>query len=202
MENASRQLENACKCFLLLPEGPLYLCIYENNKKLNDNDNDNAFDFNAYISVWSSISYINGPFCLFVGVLFVSKPLCTVLVICSLCFISFRCNLGYNGTRCEKECPDRTFGFQCKSICQCKNGATCSKTDGSCACKVGWLGSTCTAKCPSGYYGNACLEKCRCSEHASCDRFHGNCTCLGEYQGELCDQSMLIPRVYPYKASC
>ena len=47
-----------------------------------------------------------------------------------------------------EDCPIRTFGLDCSTICHCASGTGCHPVDGACAtgvgCERGWKGPTCS----------------------------------------------------------
>lgn len=47
------------------------------------------------------------------------------------------------GPRCSQPCLEGRWGPDCSQPCTCKNGATCSPTDGSCDCTPGFRGPSC-----------------------------------------------------------
>lgn len=44
------------------------------------------------------------------------------------------------------ECPSDKYGLDCKSQCNCENGATCDRINGACHCSAGWSGPKCSQR--------------------------------------------------------
>ncbi|KAI8506614.1 hypothetical protein Bbelb_160410, partial [Branchiostoma belcheri] len=56
------------------------------------------------------------------------------------------CAAGYNGDKCDQECPDGLYGADCTRTCHCAAGPTvCNKTTGFCTggCLDLWAGDSC-----------------------------------------------------------
>ncbi|XP_048256314.1 multiple epidermal growth factor-like domains protein 6 isoform X10 [Haliotis rufescens] len=97
------------------------------------------------------------------------------------------CLPGWNGSRCDTECPDASYGDYCKG--RCSRGCTgpyCNKTDGICRCRPGYNGSTCHDECKNGTYGHYCNESCSEGCSAPCNSANGSCTCKPGYTGSTC----------------
>lgn len=73
-------------------------------------------------------------------------------------------------------CPEGTYGLDCRSICKCQNGAKCNIVDGTCKCASGWMGEYCQEVCPEDYWGENCNNICNCN-HGRCNRTTGDCNC-------------------------
>lgn len=41
------------------------------------------------------------------------------------------------------ECPQGTYGYGCRQICDCLNNSTCDHITGTCYCSPGWKGARC-----------------------------------------------------------
>ncbi|TPP58384.1 Multiple epidermal growth factor domains protein 6 [Fasciola gigantica] len=54
------------------------------------------------------------------------------------------CDLGRFGETCGSICPDGRFGDGCSQTCDCKNGATCTPSTGTCQCYAGFIGPDCS----------------------------------------------------------
>ena len=81
-----------------------------------------------------------------------------------------------------------TFGVDCNNICTCRNGGTCSHTDGVCHCPPGVKGDNCEDGCPPGYYGHDCDKPCpQPCPSGFCNRIFGYCECLPGLFGPSCN---------------
>ena len=47
-----------------------------------------------------------------------------------------RCQPGFTGVKCERQCDEQRWGRDCASLCQCGTGS-CNPTDGTCRCPPG-----------------------------------------------------------------
>lgn len=47
------------------------------------------------------------------------------------------------GKHCEQKCPQGTYGYGCRQICDCLNNSTCDHITGTCYCSPGWKGARC-----------------------------------------------------------
>ncbi|XP_066263699.1 uncharacterized protein [Branchiostoma lanceolatum] len=102
------------------------------------------------------------------------------------------CPSGWTGTRCQTTCPNGTYGERCVKKCRCRNGASCSPSDGKCTCTAGWYGLQCEVPCPKYRYGLRCQEICTCKNNATCDNVDGSCTCVAPWTGKNCDENRAI----------
>ncbi|XP_035686954.1 melanoma receptor tyrosine-protein kinase-like [Branchiostoma floridae] len=98
------------------------------------------------------------------------------------------CPPGWNGTRCQTQCPEGTYGKDCNKTCDCQNGASCSPDDGRCNCTAGWYGSNCDGACPKSRYGWRCRQVCSCKNNATCHHVDGSCACVPPWGGRNCDK--------------
>lgn len=89
---------------------------------------------------------------------------------------------------CDEPCTPGTYGDNCKNVCDCKNGANCHPTNGSCICPVGYMGPKCGETCPHGFWGKTCQTKCNCLNDASCSVSTGVCICAQGYSGKMCER--------------
>ncbi|VDO40683.1 unnamed protein product [Onchocerca flexuosa] len=55
------------------------------------------------------------------------------------------CASGYTGTICEDQCPEGTWGLNCKNACEC-DGQICNRITGECDCPNG---AKCDDSCPA-----------------------------------------------------
>eukprot|EP00058_Branchiostoma_floridae_P019661 XP_002605151.1 hypothetical protein BRAFLDRAFT_80914 [Branchiostoma floridae] len=103
------------------------------------------------------------------------------------------CPTGWTGTRCQATCPNGTFGERCLKKCRCRNGASCSPSDGKCTCTAGWYGLRCDVRCPRYRHGLGCRLTCTCKNNATCDNVDGSCTCVAPWTGKNCDEKQAEP---------
>ncbi|XP_062603233.1 multiple epidermal growth factor-like domains protein 10 [Saccostrea cucullata] len=87
---------------------------------------------------------------------------------------------GRKGKKCDQECPNGTFGLNCKHNCSghCTGGLSCNKTTGICdaGCTNGWRTPRCSKKCNEGFYGKNCINPCgHCANKSACDHVTGFC---------------------------
>lgn len=67
--------------------------------------------------------------------------------------------------RCNEECAAGSYGQDCKSVCDCANGARCYNIDGGCLCEPGFSGPHCRDRmCAPGKYGMHCERTCLCQD--------------------------------------
>ncbi|KAG8147026.1 hypothetical protein E2320_014079 [Naja naja] len=90
------------------------------------------------------------------------------------------------GPRCSQLCAEGLWGEQCRQMCSCKNGASCSPKDGICECAPGFRGPNCQRPCQSGRYGKKCSVPCKCANHSICHPVDGSCDCLPGWTGSDC----------------
>jgi len=110
------------------------------------------------------------------------------LFICFL-FLSFQFASANNwlcSKICYVECPEGTFGVDCRHHCQCHNGARCDHVGGACICAAGWRGMSCDRLCPHGYYGVECRRTCLCDRRRQCHPVSGRCVCPPGFGGQNC----------------
>ena len=81
------------------------------------------------------------------------------------------------------ECPEGYYG-DCTQQCDCDNGASCDREDGTCHCEPGFVGDKCQNECDPWKHGTRCTVDCLCNrEHTeSCNNQNGQCTCKSGYQ--------------------
>ncbi|XP_060565264.1 multiple epidermal growth factor-like domains protein 6, partial [Ruditapes philippinarum] len=110
----------------------------------------------------------------------------------------YRCNPGYQGDRCERNCQALKFGADCKENCpsNCKNGY-CNNVNGNCihGCEPGYQGDTCEIKCQSGSFGTECRGKCSTTcKNGVCSYTNGYCIggCEAGYQGSMCESRKFL----------
>ncbi|KAI3389266.1 hypothetical protein SNEBB_011152 [Seison nebaliae] len=102
------------------------------------------------------------------------------------------CASGFYGKRCEKKCPQFTYGIDCVKRCKCaiNNTIECNRNNGKCECRPGYFGSNCEKRCPNGLYGKDCDKKCGCSLNGTnskvCDSISGKCECKNGFYGSDC----------------
>lgn len=65
------------------------------------------------------------------GLVWCCRPVITELLM-SFCLLLF----------CT-ECPQGTYGYGCRQICDCLNNSTCDHITGTCYCSPGWKGARC-----------------------------------------------------------
>uniref|UniRef100_A0A667X290 Scavenger receptor class F member 1 n=1 Tax=Myripristis murdjan TaxID=586833 RepID=A0A667X290_9TELE len=103
------------------------------------------------------------------------------------------CHPGYKGDFCNKPCDAGQYGSGCILSCgHCRDGQSCSPTDGVCAaCEPGWNGTRCDRLCTLGFYGDGCQEKCpRCKNSEPCDPKTGRCwRCDPGWTGPRCEDA-------------
>jgi hypothetical protein len=107
-----------------------------------------------------------------------------------VCVANNTCNCSTNFARVTNgtcaSCVSGFWGVNCSQACPaCANGATCSRTQGTCTCAPGYWGPLCLTQCPGGAANP-------CSGHGVCSVASGTCTCFnsstqGYYQGATCD---------------
>ncbi|XP_061170703.1 uncharacterized protein LOC133180146 [Saccostrea echinata] len=91
------------------------------------------------------------------------------------------CLPGWNGTFCEKKCPEGWYGLECKLQCfaHCKDNAFCNHVTGQCdnECADGWKGAFCDEQCLEENYGVDCKFNCssHCRNDVPCDKQTGHC---------------------------
>ncbi|VDM72548.1 unnamed protein product, partial [Strongylus vulgaris] len=100
--------------------------------------------------------------------------------------LNFLLLLGYQGKRCEEECPPDRYGPNCTEKCLCQNGGRCDK-DGKCKCLDGFAGEFCLRKCEEGKFGANCKFECNCKNGATCDAVNGRCLCAAGFTGPTCE---------------
>nr|XP_022308537.1 receptor-type tyrosine-protein phosphatase T-like isoform X2 [Crassostrea virginica] len=108
------------------------------------------------------------------------------------------CKPGYQGHRCELECPNGFFGERCANSCNSKCRG-CNNINGSCdrGCRPGWKGDFCQEPCDDKTFGGNCSEKCgNCFQMDTCNHFNGSCMngCDRGYKGLICKE----PCAYGY----
>ncbi|XP_061192788.1 multiple epidermal growth factor-like domains protein 10 [Saccostrea echinata] len=102
------------------------------------------------------------------------------------------CLTGYKGPRCEEQCDNYKYGFECTFTCgNCSNGEQCHHVNGRCTngCDVGAQGYTCDEACPFGRQGKNCVEVCKPNCRGGCNRFTGVCQsgCYPGWKGTFCE---------------
>ncbi|XP_070550782.1 multiple epidermal growth factor-like domains protein 10 [Ptychodera flava] len=117
-----------------------------------------------------------------------------------LCCDGYTKDAEANLTAYCRECPDGTYGENCRGKCTCDNGSTCNKVDGVCLCPHGYYGGQCefscncindstcnmldgSCICPSGRHGSVCQNICNCPMDTTCDGKTGKCKCLEGFYG-------------------
>ncbi|XP_070576218.1 N-acetylglucosamine-1-phosphodiester alpha-N-acetylglucosaminidase-like isoform X2 [Ptychodera flava] len=85
------------------------------------------------------------------------------------------CDPGWIGSDCKQQCPEGTYGIQCRENCKCEQGR-CNFMNGHCSCHPGYTGHICDRVCPYGYYGDKCQQQCQCGETScTCHPINGSC---------------------------
>ncbi|XP_078327342.1 receptor-type tyrosine-protein phosphatase alpha-like isoform X1 [Crassostrea virginica] len=102
------------------------------------------------------------------------------------------CQPGYQGHRCELECPYGFFGERCANSC-ISTCTGCNNVNGVCdrGCQPGWKGDNCDEPCDGNTYGENCSEKCgNCFQMDTCNHFNGSCMngCDRGYKGSTCKE--------------
>ncbi|KAJ8040203.1 Tyrosine-protein kinase receptor Tie-1 [Holothuria leucospilota] len=105
------------------------------------------------------------------------KTRCKSYLFCLVHPFGCRCNTGYEGLDCKKECNENTFGASCLQSCHCVSDR-CNRYTGECegaesSCDPGWTGANCQ-ECVEGYFGSDCDQECHCSSD-KCNKESGLC---------------------------
>ncbi|KAK3717717.1 hypothetical protein RRG08_065451 [Elysia crispata] len=113
---------------------------------------------------------------------------------------SSRCLPGYQGVKCDIECPAGSYGLDCLSSCSSNCAGpnrTCDFVNGTCllGCEKGYMWPKCDQGCSAGRYGNNCSQTCspNCAgPNNACDELNGICVlgCDVGYKGDLCDAGL------------
>ncbi|XP_052066647.1 multiple epidermal growth factor-like domains protein 10 isoform X4 [Mytilus californianus] len=103
-----------------------------------------------------------------------------------------KCDPGWEGRTCHRECSVGFYGYKCNSRCgHCSDNLICHHVNGSCpsGCQSGWRGKTCMEECNTTHFGKDCLQPCGNCFDGSCNKQTGECTsgCKPGLQGDRCD---------------